>query len=121
MKARGFTLIEVLIALGILAIAITAIIQATSQNIKNTAYLEDKTIATLVGTEIINKTRLGLLILPFAPDKYQENSPMLGKTWGVEASLTVTPNTHINEIHVNIFRHQHAEKLITLIGYQYVV
>ena len=47
-KNFGFTLIEVLIALTILSIALTAIIISTSQNIKDTFYLQNKNTAEQV-------------------------------------------------------------------------
>ena len=58
---KGFTLIEVLIALAILAIALTAVIEATSKNIQNTLYLQNKTIASWVGLEIINEAKINFL------------------------------------------------------------
>jgi prepilin-type N-terminal cleavage/methylation domain-containing protein len=51
----GLTLIEVLVALAIISIALTAIIKATSENIRGTAYLQDKTIAMYVARQILNE------------------------------------------------------------------
>jgi len=42
---KGFTLLEVLVALGVLAIALGAIIQSISQTTSNAGYLRDKTFA----------------------------------------------------------------------------
>jgi len=44
-RQSGFTLLEVLVALGILAIALGAIIQSISQATSNIGYLRDKTFA----------------------------------------------------------------------------
>jgi general secretion pathway protein I len=41
----GFTLMEVLVALGVLAIALGAIIQSVTATVGNTAYLRDRTFA----------------------------------------------------------------------------
>ena len=41
----GFTLLEVLVALGILAVALGAVIQSVSQATSNISYLRDKTFA----------------------------------------------------------------------------
>ena len=70
----GLTLIEVLIALAIVSIAMTAIIKATSQNIRSTQYLEHKTLAAWVGEEVLNKARVELLRLPFPPDKQRDST-----------------------------------------------
>jgi len=44
-KQAGFTLMEVLIALAVLAIALGAIIQSVAANTSNAAYLRDRTLA----------------------------------------------------------------------------
>src|SRR5687767_14340539 len=99
MSARptGFTLIEVLIALAILSIALTAVIKATSQNIKDTLYLQDKTIAHWVGLEIMNEVRTHLIKLPQAPDPLEKTTKMLGQTWAWHAYFSASPNAHIQE------------------------
>ena len=44
-RQKGFTLLEVLIALGVLALALGAITQSVSSTTNNIAYLRDKTFA----------------------------------------------------------------------------
>ncbi|HLB58283.1 MAG TPA: type II secretion system minor pseudopilin GspI, partial [Gammaproteobacteria bacterium] len=83
----GFTLIEVLIALAILSIALTAIIQSTSQNIKDTLYLQNKTIAIWVGSELIAEVEAGILKVPAAPDKLTQEVEMLEQEWRCVARL----------------------------------
>ena len=116
---QGFTLIEVLIALAILSIALTTIIKFTSQNIRDTAYVQDKTIANWVGTEVINETIAGVLKLPPSPDKKEQKIEMLNKNWLYEAGLTPTPNPHIQEIHVTVFQNPNKKKMLELVSYLY--
>lgn len=47
-KVRGFTLLEVLVAVAIVAIALAAVMTEVSQNLKNTVKLRDKTLAQWV-------------------------------------------------------------------------
>ena len=44
-RQAGFTLMEVLVALAVLAIALAAIIQSVAASNNNTAYLRDRTLA----------------------------------------------------------------------------
>ncbi|HEX2549820.1 MAG TPA: type II secretion system minor pseudopilin GspI [Gammaproteobacteria bacterium] len=114
----GFTLIEILIALTILSIALTALIKSTSQNIKNTHYLRQKTIATWIATNIVNEARLQLITLPKTPDTLDLEKKILGENWLVKGTLIPTPNPKIQEIQVSVFQKEDAE-LIKLKSYQY--
>lgn len=117
-NSDGFTLIEVLIALAILGIAIIAIIRSTSQNVRGTAYLQDKTIAMWVGTEVVNRARLGLLKLPSEP--MSQKTKMLNRTWPWEASMENTPNQKIKKIDVKVYELANHSKLIELESFVYV-
>jgi len=44
-KIGGFTLLEILVALAVVAIALSAIVSEVSNNVKNAARLRDKTLA----------------------------------------------------------------------------
>jgi general secretion pathway protein I len=119
-KSFGFTLIEVLVALAIISIALTAIIKATSQNIKNTIYLQNKTIAGWVGTQVINEATVGLLQLPVAPDKVDGEINMMNQTWAWQAQLVNSPNPRIKKIEVNVMLKSNGETLINLESFLYV-
>jgi len=54
---RGFTLLEVLIALGVLGIALGAITQSVGSTINNVSYLRDKNFAHWVGMNRIAELR----------------------------------------------------------------
>ncbi len=112
----GFTLIEVLIALVILSIALTAIIKSTSQNIKDTLYVQKKTIALWVGNQIMSEIIVGLRKAPTAPDTLKDTATMLNENWTWEASIKPTPNPHIQEITVDVSQ---KTPLIHLVSYLY--
>jgi len=120
-KMTGLTLIEVLIALAIVAIALTAVIKAASQNIRSTAYLQHKTIAMWVGRQVLNEIRVGALKLPEEGDKTEQATTMLGQNWRWQAEQKPTPNNRIKKIEVNVFAGDKAEgsPLISLESYVY--
>lgn len=122
LKQAGLTLIEVLIALAIAAIALTAVIKATSQNIRGTSYLQDKTIAMWVGQEVLAEARVGLL--PVSDEVKVQATSMLGRDWYWRISKTDTPNKRIKKILVDVFSHDPTEDdnvtpLVTLESYVY--
>jgi general secretion pathway protein I len=57
-RARGFTLVEVMVALAIVAIALPALLMALYQQIDDTAYLRDKTLAYMVAENKLAEMRL---------------------------------------------------------------
>lgn len=101
-KQAGLTLIEVLIALAITAIALTAVIKAASQAIRSTRYLETKTQAAWVASNIINEARVGLIKLPTSPDKEKQATELLGQPWYWTATREETANSHIEKIIVDV-------------------
>lgn len=102
-KQIGLTLIEVLIALSIVGIALTAVIKATSQNIRSTTYLQSKTIAMWVGQQVLSEVQLGLLNLPNSPDSLKQDTEMFNQNWYWQAEQEDTPNKKIKKIAVHVF------------------
>lgn len=58
---RGFTLLEVLVALAVLAVALGALVKAGSEHTRNTHYLQERTLAHWVGQNLIARHEAGLL------------------------------------------------------------
>lgn len=120
-RDRGFTLIEVLIALAITAIALTAIIKATSQAIRSTTHLQQKTIALWVAQDILNSARVNLIKLPI--DGVEEKQPitMLNQSWWWQGYQENTPIKSIKKIQVYVFDQadEEATPLVTLKSYVY--
>lgn len=58
MRARGFTLVEVMVALAVVAIALPALMFALSRQVDDTAYLRDKSLARMVAENKLAEKRL---------------------------------------------------------------
>src|SRR5688572_4407010 len=85
LKQSGLTLIEVLIALAIISIAFTAILLSTSQNIRNTEYLQSKQTASWVSTAVINQVIAGIMAVPES-EAMDGGTEILGRKWFWKAS-----------------------------------
>ena len=57
-RARGFTLVEVLVALAVVALALPALLFALNQQVDGTAYLRDKSLAGMVAANKLAEIRL---------------------------------------------------------------
>ena len=81
-STRGFTLVEVLVAVAIVALAITGILTAMMRQVDGTAYLRDKVFAHYVA---LNQMELALLanahsnLLP--SDVASGSEEMAGRSW----------------------------------------
>ena len=60
MRSRGFTLVEVMVALMVIALALPALLKTLYQQIDGTAYLRDKSIAQWVATNRLAQSRIQL-------------------------------------------------------------
>ena len=58
MRARGFTLVEVMVALAVVAIALPALMMSLYQQVDDTGYLRDKALAHMVAANKLAETRI---------------------------------------------------------------
>ncbi len=106
-RARGFTLIEVLAALLIVALGMMAVIQAVGQTASNSTYVRDKTIAHWVALNQLTETRLQRT--PPKVDETSDELEMAGRTWRWTMTVTQTPIETMRRIDVSV-RPQDADE-----------
>ncbi|MEO8064957.1 MAG: type II secretion system minor pseudopilin GspI [Pseudomonadota bacterium] len=87
--ARGFTLIEVLIALAIVAMSVGALLGTLTSAASNISYLRDKTLAEWVALNRLAEIRTAVLM----PDKGKRagNTVMGGMRWQWEQEVVELP------------------------------
>ncbi len=118
-RAHGLTLIEVLIALAIISIAMTAIIKATGDHIRSTTYLKRKTTAYWVAQQVLTEVSLGVIKVP-DDGELSAASDMLGKNWHWRVNKEDTGNGHIEKISVTVSDAEltdNANGIVSLVSY----
>jgi len=114
--SRGFTLIEVLVALAVLAIALSAIIKTMSANTLNSIYLRDRTLAQWVALNKITELQLSK-DMP-SPGKSDGSTVMGNHEWFWEAEIKTTPDDDVNTVTLRVRDQPDAENPVTTLqGY----
>jgi general secretion pathway protein I len=115
----GFTLIEVLLALAVISIALTALLKATSQNTTVTDRIKQKSIGDWVAMQGIASLQLGLVNLTLNQESTQ-SIKMAGQLWFWRAMITPTDMQHVQKITVRVSAKESGNYMAPIIAYRYV-
>lgn len=111
---RGFTLLEVLVAVAILGIALAAIIKTVSENTANAAYLREKTFAHWVA---VNKLAELEVTDTFQTGRSSGKSSMGDREWPWQVEISETPNSEIHRVEIAVYSPEDEEaQLASLTG-----
>ena len=115
-KKQGFTLLEVLVALVVLAIGLAAVIKTTTENAENVRYLRDRTLAHWIAMNVLTKIQV------------REEWPTLGKKegtammadrewyWVLKVSETI--DTELRRLDIQVYyNRQEEESIAILVGF----
>lgn len=109
----GFTLIEVLIALIILAIAFTALFETTQSNVSSSLTIKKSLVSNWVAMNAFSTIELGLSPKPRPGSNTEGSETMLGMNWQWTASTNqaITTDAGIEQVTINVYqqekRYQH--------------
>jgi len=114
---RGFTLIEVLAALVIVALGMLGVIQAVSQTARNGTYLREKTLAHWIAMNVITERRL----LPSPPEvaETSDDVEFAGQRWRWTMQVTQTEVESLRRMDVSVrpADRPDGEALVTVTGF----
>jgi general secretion pathway protein I len=115
MSQRGFTLIEVLVALGIVAIALVAGLQATSALTNNAQRQSDVLLAHICAENELVKVRLSKQ-MPGVGDSVVA-CDQAGHAFDVKVSVLPTPNPNFRRVDAQVFTGESPVlRLSTVVG-----
>ncbi|WNO54788.1 type II secretion system minor pseudopilin GspI [Stakelama saccharophila] len=108
---QGFSLIEALVALAILAIATVGLIRAVESHIDSTRGMELRATAMWVAENRMAELRIG--------DQQADAGqvPMLGRRWRVATTSRATDDPAIAAIHIDVYRADGTAALASLDGF----
>lgn len=97
---RAFTLIEVLVAVAVLAIGLGAIIAGMARYADNAAYLKQRTIAVFVAHNRL--TEMDLAPVFPAIGKSDGEEEMAGAKWHWNAQVTSTADPNLRRVDIQV-------------------
>lgn len=117
MRARGFTLVEVMVALAVVAVALPAVMMSLYQQTDDTAYLRDKSMAHMVAANKLAEMRLVVAStrnLSAGKDSGLAQMADRDWHWWVETKTTEVEQFYRVEISVAFEEEQREQPLYTL-------
>lgn len=113
---HGFTLLEVLVALTILAITLGAIIKTSFVQVENARYLRDKTLAHWVALNVVTEIQVRQSWPEVGQQKGQ--SSMAGREWDWSVKVSKTIDDKLRRLDVQVYDRPQAKTPITsLVGF----
>jgi general secretion pathway protein I len=99
---RGFTLIEVVVAIAVVALGLMAVFRVVHATVNNATYLRDRSFATWIADNRLAEMRLGTE-LP-SVDETEGQVQFAGQDWRWTATVSQTPVEDLRRIDVRVRR-----------------
>jgi general secretion pathway protein I len=114
-RTTGFTLVEVLVALAVLAVALAAVTHSVSLGIDLSADLRDRNVALWVAQNRLVQHQ-AQRDFP-APDTTEGTIDMAGRTWRWREQVANTPEQKLRRIEIDVRSKDQDHVLARLVGF----
>ncbi|MFN3899739.1 MAG: type II secretion system minor pseudopilin GspI [Alishewanella aestuarii] len=107
---RGFTLLEVLIALAIFATAGAAILQASASHLRALAQLEELTLASMIANNQLQQAQLNR---SWPPRELEQGEVSLGnRDWQWQLRAVTVPDQDLRELQISVRLAEQPEQVV---------
>lgn len=113
-KRRGFTLLEVMIALAILSVTAIATIKAYNSSIEQQRSLEERTLALWIADNTLNKVRASRSWREYGA--INNTTEFAARIWSLTIITSPTPIATIQKIIVTVSRQNISTSLTGYLG-----
>lgn len=119
MTERGFTLLEVMVALAVFAVVSVALVGNSASTIRQAGMIQERTVATWLAEDRMT----GLRIVPRSDETFpgvgteREIIEMAGVEWDVETEIESTENDDVRRVTVRVYRETNDEPTARLTGF----
>ncbi len=113
--SRGFSLIEVLIALAVVALALLALTRTANIQVQSFDALRERTLAGWVAADVLTDTRLASAFP--ATGRSDGRMQLAGRDWRWTRDVQATPNAEIRRIDISVFLGETHAPSATISGF----
>lgn len=114
-EKRGFTLLEVLIALVVVSLALLALTRTAGGQVQNFEALRERTLASWVAANVLAETRLSTP-MP-ALGKRDGRSRLANRDWRWQLEVHATDDTGMRRLEVRVYAGDATEASASLTGF----
>jgi general secretion pathway protein I len=119
-RAQGFTLLEVMVALAIFAIASGALVQNATQTVKQTNQIQERTLAYWIAENQLSEIRSQPRTdesFP-SPGSDRVNVVMADKDWELVVDYESTENPDVRRVSVSVYHPDNLDDyIVELVGF----